>query len=487
MRAREQDEGAEPNDVAARARVAVTSAGAVMKKKPMRKRAEGTGGDRRRTPNRKPAVGATGDSFSDVDALGICNLAWKVEQAAGFRRFPAHHVGLVNGHETTISAHAPVGLHEWLVEHYDSARVPAIDQIATLLDAHSEQKKRGRLTTASVAAHLLQRMRAHGATVKSTLDEVRHRVERVLDRWPPGKPPPCPACGLPSPVLPGTTREPALVVLTSGLPVHNPALDGVPQNARWILLGRAADTLGMPWWDRLQMVLAEVMSRHQKFENTVVRMKLGEIAATPDELAQAEASLVQVRAVVRILRAAWLAAALEDQSELDELAQRAAVYLRKHEDVHVAAPEATTKPRRAHGGDVEDPSAHDARVKAAHWLASQAALSFDSTPTPHDLAADLARDIRNNATKLAPIATALHKNFDAPDRIEEARRRIRRDLDTLPRDPDPWERAQHIVRAFLRGVGYPIPKANRLFDAVEPIDRATLEAWIADFRRRVNS
>lgn len=459
----------------------------LMEKKSMRKGARSAGGDRRRLSNRKPAVEATTDSFSAEDALGICNLALKVEQAAGFRSLPAHHVGLVNGHETTISAHAPVGLHEWLVEHYGAARVPAVDQIAMLLDAHSEQKKRGHLTTASVVARLMQAMRAHGATVKSTLNEVRHRVARVLERWPPGKPPPCPACGLPSPVFPGTTRDPALVVLTSGHPVHNPALDGVPQDARWILLGRAAATLGMPWWDRMQMVLAEGMSRHQGAENTVARMRLGEIGATPDELAQAEISLGQMRAVVRILRATWLAAAREDQRELDGLAQRAALYLRKHEGAHVADPEATSKPRSARGGDVEDPTSHDARVKAAHGLACDAALSFDYTPIPHQLAADLARGIRNIAATYAPISTDLPKDFDAPERIKKAGRSISRALNALQRDPDPWDRAQIIVRAFLRGVGYPTAKANRLFDAVEPIDRAALEAWIADFRRRADS
>jgi hypothetical protein len=459
----------------------------VMLKKLKRKAPKSTGGDQRRRPNGKPAVEPIGDTFSDEHALGICNLALKVEQAAGFRRLPALHVGLVNGHETTISAHAPVGLHEWLADHYDAARVPAVAQIATLLDAHSEQKKRGRLTTASVVARLMLAMRAHGATVKSALDEVIHRVERVLKRWPPGKPPPCPACGLPSPVYPGTTRDPALVVLTSGLPVHNPELDGVPQDARWFLLGRAAGTLGMSWWDSFQMVLAEGMSRHQGAESTVARMKLGEIVATPDEQAQAKASLGQVRAVVRILKAAWLAAALEDQSELDELAQGAAAYLRKHEDVYVAAPEVTSKPRSAHGGDVKDPTSHDARVKAAHGLASDAALSFAYTPMPHQLAADLAQEIRNNAPTYASISIDLPQDFDVPERIKKAERDIRRALVQLPRDPDPWDRAQRIVRAFLRGVGYPIAKANRLFHDVEEIDRATLEAWIADFRRRHGS
>ncbi len=458
-----------------------------MEKKPVRKGARSTEGGRRPPPNRKPAVAATKNSFSDEDALGICNLALKVEQAAGFRKLPAHHVAMVNGRETTFSAHAPVGLHDWLVDHYDAARVPAIDEIAMLLDGHSEQKKPGRLTTASVVASLIQAMRAHGATLKSTVDDVRRRVERVLERWPPGKPPPCPTCGLPSPIYPSTTRGPALVVLTNGLPVHNPELEGVPQDARWILLGRAASALGMPWWDCLQMVLAAGMSGHGGAEGTVARMRLSEIVATPDELAQAEASLRQMRAVVRILRAAWLAAALEDQPELDDLAQRAAVYLRKHEDVHVEAPEVTSKPRRAHGGDVTDPTSHDARVKAAHWLASDAAMSLAYTLMPHQLAADLARDIRNNATTYASISTDLPKDFDAPERIKKAAGDVRRALDPLPRDPDPWDRAQRVARAFLRGVGYPSAKANRLFDAVEPIDRATLEAWIADYRRRVDS
>jgi hypothetical protein len=471
-----------------RVRVGVASAGmSSAKKKSVRKDARSAGGDRQRPPSRKPIAGTANDGVSGEDALGICNLAWKVEQAAGFRRLPAHHVGSVDGRETPIRAHAPIALHAWLVDHYVAARVPAVDEIAMLLDAHSEQKKRGSLTTAGVVARLMRAMRAHGATQSSGVDDVRLRVERVLDRWPPGKPPPCPACGLPSPVIPGETRDAALVVLQNGFPVHNPALDEVPQDARWIWLGHAADTLRMPWWDRLQTVLAEVMTRHRRAEDNVARMKLGGIVATPAELVQAETALVQLRAVTRILRAAWLAAALEDQPELDELAQRAAVYLRKHEDVRVATPEATSKPRRAYGGDVEDPTAQDARVKAAHWLASQAALSFDYTPTPHQLAADLARDIRNNAATLAAISADLRKDFDAPTRIEAARQRIRRVLDSLPRDSDPWDRAQGIVRAFLRGVGYPTAKANRLFDAVEPIERATLDAWIADFRRGVGS
>jgi hypothetical protein len=459
----------------------------LVKKKPKRKDTRSAGGYRQRPPSRKPTAGSANDGVSGEDALGICNLAWKVEQAAGFRRLPAHHVGLVDGRETPVRAHAPVALHAWLIDHYVAARVPAVDEIATLLDAHSEQKKRGSLTTAGVVARLVREMCAHGATPRSGVDDVRLRVERVLDRWPPGKPPPCPACGLPSPVIPGKTRDPALVVLQSGFPVHNPALDEVPQDARWIWLGHAADKLRMPWWDRLQTVLAEVMTRHRRAEDNVARMKLGGIAATPAELVQAENAVVQLRAVTRILRATWLAAALEDQPELDELAQQAAAYLRKHEDVRVSTPGATSKPRRAHGGDVEDPTAQDARVKAAHWLASQAALSFDYTPTPHQLAADLARDIRNNAVTLAAISIDLGKDFDSPERIEAARRRIRRLLDSLPRDADPWDRAQSIVRAFLRCVGYPRAKANRLFDAVEPLDRVTLEAWIADFRRRVRS
>lgn len=439
---------------------------------------EGGGGRLKRT--------AAENALNDEAALGICNLAGMVERSAGFRTLPTNCVGLVNGRETTISAHAPIGLREWLVDHYGSARVPAVERIATLLDAHSTEKKRGCLTTASIVARLIHTMRVHCTSARDKPKDVLRRVERLLDRWPPGKPPPCPACGLPSPVIPDTTRGPALVVLLSGCAVHNPALDSVPQSGRWILLGRAADTLRMPWWDRLQTVVAELMSRHHRAEDTVARMKL-EAATSPDDLAEAENSLGQVRAMTRILRAAWLAAALKDQAELDELAQPAAAYLRKHEGVSVADPETTSKPRSALGGDVPDPTARDARAKAAHWLASQAALSFDYTPIPLQLAADLAQDIRNNAMTCAAISVDLPKDFDAAERIEKARRRIRRALDQLPRDADPWERAQTIVRAFLRGVGYPSTKAVHVFDAVEQIDRATLEAWIADFRRRVDS
>lgn len=114
-------------------------------------------------------------------------------------------------------------------------------------------------------------------------------------------------------------------------------------------------------------------------------------------------------------------------------------------------------------------------------------MSFAYSPMPHELAATLAREIRNNALPYASISIDLPKDFDAPERIKKAARDVRRALESLPRDPDPWDRAQRVARAFLRGVGYPILKANRLFDAVEPIDRATLEAWIADYRRRADA
>ncbi|MGH7344519.1 MAG: hypothetical protein ACREK4_06380, partial [Candidatus Rokuibacteriota bacterium] len=124
---------------------------------------------------------AAGFRDSDSEALAICELGTMVDRLAGQRTL-VYIPATANGQETTIGAHAPVALRDWLVARYprSSSRVPSVDQIASLLDLHAKQRQRGRKTTARIVTDIMLAMRVHGATANSDATKLLRRVDRYL-------------------------------------------------------------------------------------------------------------------------------------------------------------------------------------------------------------------------------------------------------------------------------------------------------------------
>jgi hypothetical protein len=128
---------------------------------------------------------AQGFDAADSNAAAIVELAEMVERSTAFRRMndPSRHGFPFENPTAMVGEHAPKMLHEWLAGRYGADRVPTLDEIAGMLDRHTERRAKGKLTTAGIVARIIDHGRLLGANVggeKAMLD----RVDKVLKRHP---------------------------------------------------------------------------------------------------------------------------------------------------------------------------------------------------------------------------------------------------------------------------------------------------------------
>lgn len=115
----------------------------------------------------------------DATAIAIVELAEMVERSVGFR---GCKIGVPFDHPTTtVAEQTPSNFRNWLAKRYGQERVPTVEEIAGMLDRHTDKRARGKLTTAGIVARILGHGNLLGANVGGA-KAMLHRVDKALKR-----------------------------------------------------------------------------------------------------------------------------------------------------------------------------------------------------------------------------------------------------------------------------------------------------------------